>query len=630
LEYWVVYSPDFDVKDQVKQATDVVDLIGSQMNLRRSGRYYVGICPFHADTKPSFQVDPTRQSWVCYPCDIRGDVFDFVMRREGVDFRQALEMLAERAGIAINSFQKKIIKGSVDDKATLYRAMAWAEQEYHQCLLSSDAALPIREYLAERGITQASIDAFKIGFAPMSWSWLVDRSRDTSFSPEVLEACGLVSANERGGWYERFRGRVLFPIRDTQDRAIALGGRVVPRLYTDGDVPKAKYVNSPETRLFSKSKNLYALNLARQAIQKPEVTEKWLTIVEGYTDVVAAWQSGLHNVVAALGVALNEQHIRLIQRFADGITLVLDGDDAGQKTMNNVLDLFVAHDIDLRILSLPEGLDPFDFLMENGGEKFQAMVSAAPDAIAHKILVETRGVDLVNETHKANQALERILTTLSKVPARLIVESAEKSMRQDQVVMRIARQFQLTPDQIRRRLTEMRSSIRNTVSAGTEDQATERIDYRKFDRKESELIQLLIQDPALLDQAVEKVAPFQFSEGVLKELYEVMGEFFHDGKDVGYQQLMLELEDSRLKSLVDHLYDEAIQKKQAVEENGSVYALDLSEQLETIIAAFNERVAESGKQAKISQLHGRELDSEEEASALEELFQQQLQRLKKT
>ena len=619
-------GPNFDVKDQVKQATDVVDLIGSEMNLRRQGSIYVGHCPWHDDQKPSFQVNPNKQNWVCYPCDVRGDVFDFIMKREGVDFREALGILAERAGIEVRSYQKKVVQGSAEDKATLYRAMAWAEQEYHECLLNSDAAIPIRDYLAEREITQESIERFRIGFAPLSWSWLVDRSSGSSFSPEILQACGLVSANERGGWYERFRGRVLFPIRDTQERTIALGGRVVPSLYTEGDAPPAKYVNSPETRLFSKSKNLYALNLARGHVQKTNVKDRRLVIVEGYTDVVAAWQAGLTNVVAALGVALNEQHIRLIKRFADGITLVLDGDEAGQRTMNTVLDLFVAHDIDLRILSLPDGLDPFDFLMAEGGEAFQALVDKAPDAIAHKILVETRGVDLVNDSHRSNQALENILRTLASIPKTVIEGSTAKSIREDQMLMRLGRQFQLTPEMVRRRLTDLRSKTRVRTDDRETTSQQDFDDYTKFDKKESELVQLLIQDPSLLDRAVENVSPEQFRIGVLRDLYEMMGEFFHEGRGVGYQQLAVEVEEPRLRKLVDFLYDEAIAKKQIYGGQASDYAMDFESQLESIILRFNEREVESGTQAKISKLHSGGLDEDEEKRALEELFRQQLQK----
>ena len=166
--------------------------------------------------------------------------------------------------------------------------MAWAESEYHNCLMSSEAAIPVRQYLADRGITDESIEQFRIGFAPLAWSWLVDRSRNTEYSPQVLEACGLISANQSGNWYERFRGRVIFPILDTQQRAIAFGGRVIPGIYGNEEEPRGKYVNSPETRLFSKSQQLFGLNLyARDPIAR----ERKLTVVEGYTDVVAAWQA---------------------------------------------------------------------------------------------------------------------------------------------------------------------------------------------------------------------------------------------------------------------------------------------------------------------------------------------------
>ncbi len=623
----MAFTPDFDLKDRVKRATDIVDLIGAEINLRRQGSIFVGNCPWHDDSRPSFQVNPNRQSWVCYPCDVRGDVFDYVMRREGVDFREALVMLAERANIPVTTFQKKVVKGSPQDKPTLYKAMAWVEEEYHQCLLHGQSAEPVRGYLKDRGITQESIDTFKIGFAPLSWTWLLDRARDTSYSPEVLEACGMVLPNKSGGWYERFRGRVLFPIRDTQNRCIAFGGRVVPGIYPEGDTPPAKYYNSTDTRLFSKSKNLYALNLARDYIQKAHVKDKTLTIVEGYTDVVAAFQNGLRNVVAALGVALNEQHIGVIKRFADGITLVLDGDEAGQNTMNRVLDLFVEHDIDLRILSLPEGLDPFDFLMENGGEAFQKMVDAAPDAIAHKIMYETKGIDLVSDTHRANLALENVLQTLAKIPASEISRSAAKAMRQDQILLRLARKFQINGDQVRRRLKELRRSIRPSYQS-QEEGPQQTIDYSKLVANESDLIQVLIQDSSLLDKAVENVAPSQFVDGVLRDLYEIMGEFFHDGKDVGYQELMLELEDPRLKSLVDYLYDLAIEKKKSSEEANGI-DMSLEQQLDLIINAFKDPIVVSNNQAKISKLLGKEMDEKEEAMTLEELFLQQLQRVKK-
>ena len=623
---------DFEVKDRVKQATDIVDLIGGMIPLTKKGRDYVGLCPWHDDNKPSFTVNPVRQSFVCWVCDIRGDVFEFIKRIDGVEFYDALKMLAERAGIELKTNKAPVVKGSADDKSTLLRAMAWAEEQFHQCLLMDEAAAPVRDYLIERGITQDSIETFKLGFAPLAWSWLVDRARNTPYTPEILEACGLVLPNQRGGYYERFRGRVLFPIRDTLERPIAIGGRVVPSLYGEGEkVPPAKYVNSPETKLYSKSKNLYALNQCREFIQKAD--KKNLVVVEGYTDVIAAWQAGLRNVVAACGTAINEQHLRVIKRFADTITLVLDGDEAGQKRTNEMLDLFVANDVDLRILSLPEGLDPFDYLLENGAGPFQAMIDTAPDAIAHKVLKETQGVDLVHDTHRSNQALENILKTIARTPAAMLSQSAAKKMRHDQLIMRLARQFQLVPTQVQQRLVEIRNSLRPINSPQSEFASEERIDYTKLNRNETELLQILIQAPSLLDTTIERVVPDDFQPGVLKNLYSIMEDFSHDGKEVGYEQLTLELEDDqRLKGLVDHLYDEATKKKLAAEISKSEFYTELDEQLESVIEMFNNRREASGVQAKISQLHGGQLDADQEAKALMELFakQQRIQRDRNT
>ena len=434
-------GPDFDVKDRIKQASEIVDVVGGYLPLRRQGANFVAHCPWHDDSRPSLQVNQVRQSWVCWVCNFRGDVFDFVMRRESVEFFEAMQILAERAGIEIKKSGKKIVKGSPQDKQALFRAMAWAVSQYHDCLLKEAVAAPVRNYLADRNMSAESIKAFQVGFAPLAWSWLVDRARHTEFSPEVLEACGLVSANNSGGWYERFRGRVLFPISDTQNRPIALGGRIVPDLVPDDQQPKGKYYNSTETRLYSKSDNLYGLNLVRDEVAKKE--NRKLTIVEGYTDVVAAYQAGLRNVIACQGTAVNERHIRVMKRFADSITLVLDGDEAGQRRTNEILDLFVAQDVDLRILSLPEGSDPFDFIQKNGADAFQGLVDQADDAIAHKINQETRGVDLINDTHAANKALESILKTLAQVSVGEVATSAAKSVRLDQLVTRLARQFQL-------------------------------------------------------------------------------------------------------------------------------------------------------------------------------------------
>ena len=609
-----------DTKDRIKQANDIVDLVGSYMELRRQGSNYVCHCPWHDDQRPSLQVNPARQSWVCWVCNIRGDVFDFVMRREGVDFVEAMKILAERVGIPLTLSQRKIEKGSVDDKQTLYQAMAWAEQQFHEFLLQSPAAASPRQYLSERGFASDSIQEFKLGFCPTAYNWLTDRARESMFSPEILEACDLVGRSNQGSYYDRFRGRLIFPIRDTMHRAIALGGRLVPGVFEADKEPPGKYINSRETRLFSKSDTLYGLNLVRDQVSK----DRSLTIVEGYTDVIGAWQAGLRNVVACLGTALNEKHIRLVKRFADRITLVLDGDDAGRKRANQILDLFVANDIDLRILTLPDNSDPFDFVMQQGPQEFENRVQNATDAIDHKIRVETQGIDVINDTHLSNQALENILSTVARVPSSVFSGSASKVLRQDQLLTRLARQFHVERPQIKQRLLELRSSAFRRDAAPVVDAAETGIDFEKLDRAEAELVQLIMQDSEFLDVACEKISPEQFSEGPLRELYQEICYCFQEGRDATYRELMLEIEDSQLKGLVVFLDSQWHEKKLAAASHRQDKPPRLL--LDELLQRFSQLNEQTGSRQTISRLHARKLDEQEETETLEQLLNQAKQR----
>ena len=246
-----------DGKELVRQAIDIVELVGRFVQLRRQGRLYVGLCPWHDDTRPSLQVNPERQTFKCWVCDIGGDVFSFIMKMEGVSFPEALHMLADQAGIQLKARyhpQGDQPAGAVQ-KRTLYQAMAWAESQYHQCLLEAEEAEPARQYLRERGIAAESIERFHLGFSPDRRDWLLDRARGTPFDAKILETIGILARPAGGGSpYDRFRGRLMFSIRDVQGRPVGFGARVLPG---SDAVSPAKYVNSPETPLFSKSNVLY-------------------------------------------------------------------------------------------------------------------------------------------------------------------------------------------------------------------------------------------------------------------------------------------------------------------------------------------------------------------------------------
>lgn len=612
-------GPAFDTKEQVRQATDIVELVSGYIDLRRQGRQLVGLCPWHDDSKPSLQINPDRQSWKCWVCDIGGDAFSFVMQKEGITFPEALSMLAERAGIQIERSrgQSPVQPGGPDDKQTLFQAMSWASRQFHDYLLNSPDAEMARRYLDDRGLNEETIATFQLGFSPDQWSWLLDRAKTTSFSPAVLQACGLIGQSEKSNqWYDRFKGRVIFPILDTQQRAVGCGGRILPQLAAReeaaGRRTPAKYVNSPETRLYSKSDHLYGLNVVRDHVAK----SRKLVLVEGYTDVAMAWQAGLRNVTAVLGTALNERHLRLIKRFADDITLVLDGDEAGQKRTNEVLDLFVSADVNLRILTLPEGLDPCDFLIGQGAAAFQASLDQAIDALEHKFRQETAGVDLLNDTHRANQALEHILSTIAQSPHGHGASETSSRLREQQLLSRMARQFHLEESDIRQRLHDLRKRLRRTGGVlETTDQTASMLPLNRWDTKEREVLELILFNEENFRRIVENISPDQFVMGPARDIYETFCHFFQSRGNADFQSVMTHLENPLMKNVLVELDQRSRNKK----EDGNV---DQEVWLEDVIRAFDRQDNEKQRRKVLATLDQAELSDGEEIDALQQIIKQ--------
>lgn len=463
------FQTDFDVKERVRSASDIVDVIGRDLELRPQGRNLVTRCPFHNDTKPSMTVNPERQSWKCWVCDIGGDVFSFVMQREGLDFPAALRLLAERAGIELPEFHRgpKTQPGSPDDKATLADAVEQVAQAYYELLdaRKSDDAKAASDYLASRGIDDENRQRFRIGFAPDSWDFAVNLLKRKNYSEAVAVACGVAkSRNASGrnssgasGCYDFFRGRLMFPINSAHGKVISLGGRIIPSIAerivaASGGTATAgaKYFNGPETLLYRKSSELYGLDLARDSIRAAGE----VLVMEGYTDVVAARMAGIENAVAVLGTALTQHHVRVLKRFAPRVVLVLDGDDAGRRRAEEVLELFVTAEADLRILTLPDNADPADFLAAHSKPAMLELASTAPDAIDHKIACLIDGVDLTRDTHRVTAAIEALLALFVKVPQ----SDDRASLRIDQLLMRISRTFELPVERLSRRLDALRAA----------------------------------------------------------------------------------------------------------------------------------------------------------------------------
>ncbi len=557
-------GPAFDAKEQVRQAVDIVDLVGSYIPLRRQGRNFVGLCKWHDDSRPSLNVNPDRQSWRCWVCDIGGDVFSFIMKAEGLEFREALELLAERAGIKLHSQSEPGCPPPRpdDDKRSLYRLLAWAEEQFHRCLLSAPEGEPGRHYLTERKITPDSAKKFHIGYAPQRWDWLLERARQSEWRPALLERAGLLRRREQGeGHYDWFRGRVMFSIRDTRSRPVAFGGRVLPQL---ADEHAAKYINSPETALFSKSRELYGLDVARENFQRAGGA----VIMEGYTDVVVAHQNGLDNAVAVLGTALGERHLQVLRRYTDSITLVLDGDDAGRRRTNEILDallaLFEKNEVDLRILTLPEGLDPCDFIATHGSDPFRALLAQAVDALEHKFKTVTNGLDTLTDTHRASQAAEQLLGTLAQIRPADGGANSTALLREEQMLGRIARQFHLPEEKLRSRLSGLRRAARRrgTATSTAEDSPPASRKFADIPAWDRELLELVLLDPNYITR-IEGAFETNPLSPVAQQIFDACRFYLGEENKLDFGRLLAAFDDADVKGLLVQLDESAARKATA-------------------------------------------------------------------
>jgi DNA primase len=566
----VSVGPAFDAKEQVRQSIDIVELIGNYVQLRRQGRNYVGLCPWHDDSRPSLQVNAERQSFKCWVCDIGGDVFSFVMKMENMEFREALELLAERAGVSLEPARPSDASGhssasaATSDKRTLLRVMAWAEEQFHHCLVEAPEAEVARNYLVERGISIESVRRFHLGFSPNRWDWLLERARGTEWTSALLERVGLIIRRDiEGTYYDRFRGRVMFSIRDARSRPIAFGGRVLPQLADDRS---AKYVNSPETPLFSKSRELYGLDIARDAIARLGN----VIVMEGYTDCLMAHQCGLTNVVAVLGTALGDGHVRLLRRFTDSITLVLDGDDAGRRRTIEIIDsllaLFVTNQIDLKILTLPEGVDPCDFIATQGSDAFRQLLSGAIDALDHKFLTVTNGLDAPTDTHRASPAVEQVLSTLALIRPTSGQAASATLLREQQMLGRIARRFHLPEEQLRNRLVALRRKARSRPTATRTEAAESGPPPRPFvalPACDRDLLELILLEPGCLPRIESAIDRTAIESEAARRIFDACARLVHGGQSCDFQRLSLEFDDSETKNLLVTLVESSQAKASA-------------------------------------------------------------------
>ena len=396
--------------DDLRRQADIVRIVQDYVTLKKAGANWVAPCPFHKETKPSFSVSPAKEMFFCFGCHKGGSVFTFVMEIERVTFPEAIKIVAEKSGMPLPKMvEDSRFEARLRDSDQVIELNQWALAWWEDQLKSkSGLAHGVREYLKDRGITEETIKTFRLGFAPDSWEALSTHLRQKGATQEQLEKSGLVVKKDEGGSYDRFRGRLIFPVFDAQGKPIAFGGRT---LEPEGE---PKYLNSPETPAYTKGRHLYGLNLTRDEIRR----NGFAILVEGYLDLIVPYQFGVRNVVASLGTALTPEQVKLIGRFARKVVVNYDGDRAGVQAAKRAIETILAEDLEVKVLVLPDNADPDDFIRKYGATEYQQRRGEAQPHIQFVIDQAVRDRNLHSPGDKA-AAVEETLPFVRAVRSRI-------------------------------------------------------------------------------------------------------------------------------------------------------------------------------------------------------------------
>ncbi|MGD8714342.1 MAG: DNA primase [Desulfobacterales bacterium] len=553
-----IFIPE-DKVTEIKSAVDIVDIVSEAVLLKKAGKNFVGLCPFHSEKTPSFTVSPDKQIFYCFGCGTGGNVFSFLMKQEGLAFPEAAKRLAKRYGIdlpvkPLSPQQKRQI--SIKEK--LLHVNSQAMGYYHDSLIRKRGGERANTYLMKRGISQQTIDNFKLGYAPDGWDNLVRFFDQKRKSSKTIEKCGLIlSRKDQRGYYDRFRNRIIFPIFDVNMQVIGFGGRVL-----DDSLPK--YLNSPETPVYSKSKSLYGIQRARDKCRSTGT----VFIVEGYLDLLALHQHGIENSVATLGTALTSDHVRLLTRYARRMILVFDSDEAGIRSAQRCIatfwkehvdfrreDVFKEEKADTHIMVLPEGHDPDSYVFEYGPESFLEAASRSPGVITFLMdsAINTHGLSVEGKI--------RVISEL-QAPLAAINDSVARSLYIKQLSERIDIEERAILERIRRIPTDpgrdgntgnvLRASTVGSVKKGSQAEisnAEVAKGIRTGNRLERQIIAMMLQFPDILPDIRQRGVLEYFENNALKSIGELILEFHPDSVEQ-VSELISKIDDQEQRTLV--------------------------------------------------------------------------------
>ena len=495
---------------QVQQANDIVDVVSEHVSLHRKGKEMVGLCPFHDDRRPSLNVNAVKQIFKCFACGAGGSVLTFVQMRENLTFPQAVERLAERAGIKLKPAKPTKDKGEqppVGDPNQLAKVNAWAAKYFQDNLYDQKKGKHARNYIAERQITPESAKIWQLGLAVDSQDALIRAAKTKNIPMKLLEQAGLVAGQNQ----DKFIHRLMFPITDVTGRVIGFGGRTL-------DGTGAKYINSPATALFDKSNLLYGLQQARHQI----VSTGTVVVVEGYTDCIMAHQCGCTNVVATLGTSFTTGHGRVLRRYAKKVVLLFDSDAAGQEAANRALEVCLSQRIDIKLASVPEGKDPCDFLLANGKARFERLVAEAVDVFQFKWdrLVAKFGSD--DTLAGRRLAIEEYLQSIAASLWAGYMPPLDRGL----VLNKLSKIVGLDSKQINAELYKRIARSAKAEKNEHEKQKVQNIDYGQglFATAQREVLEVLLNEPKVFELVKQKISADDFDVPILGQIAAILFE----------------------------------------------------------------------------------------------------------
>lgn len=497
-----------EIIEEVRQSNDIVDVLSQYMRLKRSGRNYFGLCPFHNEKSPSFSVSPDKQIFHCFGCGVGGNVFTFLMKIEGINFVEAVQMLAERAQVQLPTLENSGDSAKEELKAKVYQVNEFAAEYYHQKLYLPESKIA-QEYVKRRKLSNETLKAFKIGFSGKFDELYRQLVKQGFEEREILES-GLVNKNDQGKFIDRYRNRLMFPICDVRGKVIAFGGRVL-------DDSKPKYINSPENVVYSKGRHLFGLNVAK----KGDI--KRLLIVEGYMDVISLHQRGVTNVVAALGTALTQQQGWLLRKSSEQIILGFDSDGAGQTAINRSIEILQNMGCDMRILQMEGAKDPDEFIIKYGNARFQNLMDKALSLIEFKVKQLKQNLNLENTIDKI-----KFLNEIAK-----IISKIDNSMEREVYIENIAKTYEVSKEAIYAEVNKLtyadnqgQKVLEKTRPVVVHKKTSDNNKVSEAVKKrENAILSILLRGDISIFQIIkQQITPndfkFELNQGIAKKVYE--------------------------------------------------------------------------------------------------------------